>query len=115
MRPFAELRKCVQREVALRHNVYPKLIARGRLTAAQAIVELERMLEVGLVIEALEVAVEHARQEIAKIPIDQEVPKVSLLMETITVYVDARVKEFEEKREQFRNRIVVAKPGEALA
>lgn len=120
MKPFAELRKCAQREMVLRRSVYPKLIAGGQLTAAQAMVELDRMLEVGLVMAALENAVEKAREEIAKIPVDQPVPRVSFLLDALIGYVDEQLigyvdeqeKQIRERAKAVHDRIIIAKPGE---
>lgn len=112
MKPFAELRKCAQREMVLRRSVYPKLIAGGQLTAAQAMVELDRMLEVGLVMAALENAVEKAREEIAKIPVDQPVPRVSFLLDALIGYVDEQEKQIRERAKAVHDRIIIAKPGE---
>jgi hypothetical protein len=43
---IADQIKCVERELALRRNVYPKWVQRGKLTQAKADHELEAMAAV---------------------------------------------------------------------
>jgi hypothetical protein len=91
----------------MRVSVYPKLVAAGKMSHAVAEVELERMLQIGLVMEALEQAVATGQEELAKLPADQPRPKVSLILDTLTGYVDMREKEIKDQRDK----ILVARPG----
>lgn len=44
--PYADQIEAVRREIRQRHRVYPRLVATGRMTAAQEKLELERMTAV---------------------------------------------------------------------